>query len=73
MTGIKEKIKAVFERSARIDASRIFVETGGSGVTLTGTVAFLAERDDAGYAAWSAPGVTMVNNNLEIEQEKYAY
>ncbi len=72
-TDIKEKIKAAFERSARLDANRISVETIGSTVTLTGTVTSLSEKEDAGYAAWAAPGVTMVNNNLEIEQEEYAY
>lgn len=72
-TDIKEKIKAAFERSARLDANRISAETSGSTVTLTGTVTSLSEKEDAGYAAWAAPGVTMVNNNLEVEQEEYAY
>lgn len=70
---IKEKIKAAFERSAKIDANRVSVETSGSSITLTGTVASLAEKEDAGYAAWAAPGVTMVYNNLEVAQEEYAY
>jgi osmotically-inducible protein OsmY len=70
---IKEKIKAAFERSARIDANGISVETSGSSVTLTGTVASLAEKEDAGLAASAAPGVTMVYNNLEIEEEEFAY
>ena len=72
-TDIKEKIKAAFERSARLDANRISVETSDSSVTLTGTVASLAEKVDADYAAWAAPGVTMVNNNLAVEEEEYAY
>lgn len=70
---IEEKIKSAFERSARIDANRISVVTSGSSVTLTGTVASLAEKEDAGYAAWAAPGVTMVYNNLAVEEEEYAY
>lgn len=72
-TDIKEKIKAAFDRSARIDANRISVETSGSSITLNGTVASLAEKEDAGYAAWTAPGVTMVYNNLSVEEEEYAY
>lgn len=72
-TDIKEKIKAAFERSAKINSGRVCVETSGSSVTLTGAVASLAEKENAGYAAWAATGVTMVYNNLEIEQEEYAY
>ena len=72
-TDIKEKIIAAFERSAKIDANRISIETSGSSVTLTGIVASLAEKEDAGYAAWAAPGVTMVHNNLAVEEEEYAY
>jgi osmotically-inducible protein OsmY len=70
---IKEKIKAAFERSAKIDANKVFVETSGSSVTLNGTVASLAEKEDAGYAAWAAPGVTMVYNNLNVQEEEFAY
>jgi len=70
---IKEKIKAAFERSAKLDASRISVETSGSTVTLSGIVASLAEKEDADYAAWAAPGVTMVFNNLEVAEEEFAF
>jgi osmotically-inducible protein OsmY len=72
-TDIKDKIKAAFERSAKLDANRISVETSGTSVTLTGIVASLAEKEDAGYAAWAAPGVTMVYNNLAVEEEEYAF
>ena len=72
-TDINEKIKAAFERSARLDANRISVEINGSSVTLTGTVTSLAEKDDAGYAAWAAPGITTVRNNLKVGEEEYAY
>jgi len=72
-TDIEQKIKAALERSARIDANRISVQTSGSCVTLTGTVTSLAEKEDAGLAASAAAGVTTVYNNLEVEEEEYAY
>ncbi len=67
---IKEKITEAFVRSATIDAGKISVETDGGKVTLRGTVRTIGERDDAENAAWSAPGVTSVKNDLVIEEEK---
>lgn len=64
---VKKKIMAAFERSATIDASKIHIENIGSKVTLTGIVRSYAERHDAESAAWNAPGVTMVENNLNVE------
>ena len=72
-TDIKDKIKAAFERSAKIDSGRISVTTVGSHVTLNGSVASLSEKEDAGFAAWSAPGVTMVTNNLYVQEEEFAF
>ena len=53
-------------RSAELDADRITVETKGSEVILTGTVRSWAERQEAERAAWAAPGVTMVRNQLSV-------
>ena len=63
---IKDKIEAAFRRSATIDAERIRVEASGSEVTLRGEVRSWAEREQAQQAAWAAPGVTHVNNELTM-------
>ena len=63
---IKRKIEDALRRSAEIDASRITVETNGSEIILRGTVRSWAERQDAERAAWSAPGVTKVENRIIV-------
>lgn len=63
---LKQKIAAALVRSAQTDASHIFVTAAGSEVTLTGHVRSLAERQDAARAAWSAPGVTAVDNRITV-------
>jgi osmotically-inducible protein OsmY len=65
-TEIKRKIAEALRRSAEIDASRLRVETDGHSIVLTGTVRSWAERDQAERAAWSAPGVTHVENRIVI-------
>lgn len=65
-TEIKRKIEDALRRSAEIDASRIAVETNGDEVILRGTVRSWAERQDAERAAWWAPGVRQVRNNIIV-------
>jgi osmotically-inducible protein OsmY len=64
---IKEKIQKALQRSAEVEASGITVQTEGGRVVLSGKVRAWYERDIAQRAAWSAPGVTEVQDHLTIE------
>ena len=63
---VSKKIKDAFKRSADIDSNKISVESLDGKVTLKGSVRSWAERRDAEKAAWSAPGVTQVDDRLAV-------
>jgi osmotically-inducible protein OsmY len=65
-TEIQRKIQEAFRRNAEIDANRITVETHGSEVILKGTVRSWIEREEAERVAWSAPGVTTVDDRIVV-------
>ena len=64
---LKKNIEGALVRSAEIDAQRIQVSVQGSTAILKGSVRSLAEREAAERAAWSAPGITSVENYLIIK------
>lgn len=65
-TDIKKRITKAFERSADIDAKNITVSAEGHTVKLRGKVHSLKEKDEARKAAYYAPGVYEVENELEV-------
>src|SRR5690242_1751935 len=65
-TEIKSKIMEAFKRNAELDANSIQVEANGSEVILKGTVRSWVEREEAERVAWSAPGVTRVEDRIVV-------
>jgi osmotically-inducible protein OsmY len=63
---LKRKIMEAFKRNAEVDANRITVEANGSEVILKGTVRSWIEREEAERVAWSAPGVTKVEDRIVV-------
>jgi osmotically-inducible protein OsmY len=64
---VKGRIEAAFRRSAEIDAGNIQVDVADSKVVLRGNVRSWAEREEAERAAWSAPGVRNVQDELKVK------
>jgi osmotically-inducible protein OsmY len=65
-SNLKQKIEEALVRSAEMDAQRITVDVDGSKIILGGTVRSWAERQVAERVAWSAPGVTSVENRITV-------
>lgn len=63
---IKTRIEDALKRSAESEGRKIDVAVDGSRVILTGNVHSFSEVEDARLAAWYAPGVTSVENNLKL-------
>lgn len=66
-TDVKRKIEEAFRRNADIEAQKIRVSVlDGGRITLQGSVHDWQERIAAENAAWSAPGVSAVDDRLTI-------
>jgi osmotically-inducible protein OsmY len=64
---VRQRIESAFKRHAELDSKQIAVEAIDGRVTLRGKVRSWAERKDAEFAAWSAPGVTKVEDELLVQ------
>jgi len=63
---VKEKVQAALLRQATADAKAIHIDSTGSKVTLTGHASSWRAIQDAAWAAWAAPGVTEVDDQLKL-------
>lgn len=63
---VKTRIQEALERSAEVEARRITVEATDSTVKLWGNVGSWGERREAERAAWAAPGVSKVENFINV-------
>jgi len=63
---VKDKVLAALQRQATTDAKSINIETSGGKVTLTGHASSWQSIEDAANAAWAAPGVTQVIDQVKM-------
>ncbi|NHA03375.1 BON domain-containing protein [Mucilaginibacter sp. HC2] len=66
---IKGDIAKALQRRAILEASGIQVEIRGGQVILKGRVHSWNERTEAAHAAWSAPGVSSVDDQILIDYD----
>lgn len=64
---VADRIREAMARHAEREAKHIEVMVSGSAVTLRGAVDSWAERNAAFGAAWSAPGVLSVVNEIKVQ------
>jgi len=64
---VQQRIENALRRNAEVEASRIDVSVDGGKVTLRGQVQTWFERSVAEHAAWGAPGVTEVKDELRVQ------
>ncbi|MEP6986167.1 MAG: BON domain-containing protein, partial [Chloroflexota bacterium] len=65
-TKVHSNIEATLKRSMLKDVDSITIEANSGKVMLHGKVQSWHEHDDVGRAAWSAPGVIAVENEIEV-------
>jgi osmotically-inducible protein OsmY len=63
---VQDSITNALKRNAGIDGNAVSVTSMNGTVTINGTVRSWAEHDEAIDAAWAAPGVTSVRDDMFI-------
>jgi osmotically-inducible protein OsmY len=63
---IADQIEAAFARNGELFDDNVSVTTNGHSVSLSGTVRYWSEYDEAEDIAWRAPGVTSVKNDILV-------
>jgi osmotically-inducible protein OsmY len=64
---LRRRVTDALIRSAETDAQRLRIEVDGDRVVLMGVVRAWAEKNEAERIAWSAPGVTAVDNRITVD------
>jgi osmotically-inducible protein OsmY len=64
---VKEKIQSALQRQAVTDTNSIKIDAVGGRVTLTGHASSWQSIEDAANAAWAAPGVTEVVDQVKMQ------
>jgi osmotically-inducible protein OsmY len=63
---VEDSIKKAFKRNAAVDVDDLYISTDNGTVTINGNVSSWAEHDEAIDAAWAAPGVTSVDDEMTV-------
>ena len=63
---VKARVQNALRRAAELNARRIEIDVVGGKVILRGNVHSWTEREQAERAAWSAPGVSQVEDDLTV-------
>ena len=64
--GVEDSIQQAFKRNATLDADDLRITTDKGTVTIKGSVSSWAQHDEAIDAAWAAPGVTSVDDEMTV-------
>jgi osmotically-inducible protein OsmY len=63
---VRNAIEEALKRNAAIDARGVKVHVDGAHVVLSGKVRSWTEKEEADQAAWCAPGVWSVDNQIKV-------